>query len=191
MQGSLIPVRPGTIYILRNAAYRETVVKIGHTARTAEMRAAELSSPTGVATPFEVLYEESVADCERAEKIIHTKLANSRVSKSREFFNIPLKQAVRAVFETCLRVNAEYLRERSRLAIWIKSDASYGTKLGDLLMSAKPGTTAVRLILQRPGSHAEMQLSNTLLVACTPEFLTDLQRQDWVKDVQVYVPTEG
>lgn len=183
-------VNPGIVYILRNSSYQETIVKIGRTSRSSELRASELSRPTGIATPFEVLYEEAVADCERAEQIVHGRLSKWRVNESREFFNVPLKDAVRAVFEACLEVNEPFLRERSRLAIWIESGTSPGTELAEILNLATPGTTAVRLVLNGPNAVAEVHLSNTLLITCTPEFLASLQRQKWVKDVQVYVPTK-
>jgi len=185
-----VAVNPGIVYILRNSSYQETIVKVGRTSRSSELRASELSRPTGIATPFEVLYEEAVADCERAEQIVHGRLSEWRVNESREFFNVPLKDAVRAVFEACLEVNEPFLRERSRLAIWIEPGVSLGTELAKILNLATPGTTAVRLVLNGPNAVAEIHLSNKLLVACTPEFLANLQRQKWVKDVQVYVPTE-
>lgn len=186
-----VAVNPGVVYILRNSAYRETIVKVGRTSRSSELRALELSRPTGIATPFEVLYEEAVADCERAERIVHGRLSKWRVNESREFFNVPLKDAVRAVFEACLEVNESFLHERSRLAIWIEPEVPLGNELAEILNSAKPGTTAVRLVLNSSKAVAELHLSNTLLVACTPEFLANLQRQKWVKDVQVYVvPTQ-
>jgi hypothetical protein len=183
-----VAVNPGVVYILRNNSYRETIVKVGRTTRAAELRASELSRPTGIATPFEVLYEEAVADCERAEQIVHGRLSKWRVNESREFFDVPLKDAVRAVFEACLEVNEQFLRERSRLAIWTEPGVPLGNGLAEILNSATPGTTAVRLVLNSPNAVAELHLCNTLLVACTPEFLANLQRQKWVKYVQVYVP---
>lgn len=186
-----VAVNPGVVYILRNSSYRETIVKVGRTSRSSELRASELSRPTGIATPFEVLYEEAVADSERAEQLVHSRLSKWRVNESREFFNVPLKEAVRAVFEVCLEVNEPFLRERSRLAIWIEPGASLGNGLAELLNSATPGTTAVRLVIKGPNVAAELHLSNSLLIACTPEFLANLQRQKWIKDVQIYVPTKN
>ncbi|MBK6648524.1 MAG: restriction endonuclease [Betaproteobacteria bacterium] len=95
-----------------------------------------------------------------------------------------------AVFEACLEVNEPFLRERSRLAIWTEPGVPLGNGLAEILNSATPGTTAVRLVLNSPNAVAELHLSHRLLVACTPEFLANLQRQKWVKDVQVYVPTQ-
>ena len=48
------------IYVLRNGALKETVVKIGRTSRSSEERSSELSKPTRVAEPFEVLYKGTI-----------------------------------------------------------------------------------------------------------------------------------
>lgn len=176
-------VNPGIVYILRNSALRETVVKIGRTNRSAEIRASELSRPTGIPKPFEVLYEEAVGDCEKAEKLIHQRLSNHRINQSREFFDLPLKEAVRAVFETCLIVNSEFLKERSRLAIWIKPGSVYIEELQEWLHRAPQGSTSIRLIMHSGNAHSEMLLSNTLLISCTPEMLIEIRRKSWVNDI--------
>lgn len=83
----------GFIYILINPALKE-LIKIGMTTRTPEERAKELSSQTGIPTPFYVAYETEVSDCKRLEKIIHQRLENFRYSRNREFFSIKLKDAI-------------------------------------------------------------------------------------------------
>lgn len=87
----------GYIYVLLNASYAKNILKIGKTERLPEIRAQELSSATGVPTKFVVAYEASVADCDLAERLIHEQLESYRISASREFFEIPLKEAISVV----------------------------------------------------------------------------------------------
>jgi hypothetical protein len=65
------------------------LVKVGKTTRSPEERAKELSSATGLPTPFIVVYEQYFQDCDLAEAFVHTYLAESghRVADNREFFN--------------------------------------------------------------------------------------------------------
>ena len=88
----------GSIYILINPSM-PSLVKIGKTTRVPEERAVELSGTSGVPTKFFVAYEISVSDCDAAERDIHDRLSNFRVNDSREFFNIPLKNAIKLVDE--------------------------------------------------------------------------------------------
>jgi hypothetical protein len=188
----LVPVsiNPGVVYILRNASFRGTVVKIGRTRREPEERATELSSFTGVPEPFEVLYEEHVADCELAERLIHRELSAHRVHPKREFFDVPLKLAVGAVFRSCLRVNQHLLRENSRIAIVLKYGMGPPGNFIDLVRSATRGTTAIRLILRSPTAHGELDLDPEGMVACTPEFLALLRKQSEFEEVALYAPAE-
>lgn len=84
----------GYIYVLLNTSYGKNILKIGKTKRLPEIRAQELSGVTGVPTKFVVAYESSVADCDLAERLIHQELESYRISASREFFEVPLKEAI-------------------------------------------------------------------------------------------------
>ena len=161
------------------------------TTRTPEQRARELSGPTGVPTRFEVLYEEHVVDCALAEKLIHKQLADFRLRQEREFFEVPLKLAVRAVFEACLRVNEHLLQEDSRLALYIDGGLPKEAMLTELVPSDSAGKTRLRLILSRRDSHAELDLGDGYLVQCTPELVAKLQRQPWIKEVVFYARAEA
>ena len=88
----------GYVYVLMNPSM-ENLVKIGKSTRTPQERAKELSATTGVPTPFVVVYEEYFESCTIAEQHIHTYLESKgfRVSKNREFFEIPIKEAIDAV----------------------------------------------------------------------------------------------
>jgi predicted transport protein len=87
----------GYIYILLNRAFQNDQYKIGMTTKTPEERAREISNATGVPRAFEVLYEQQVADCQRAERLLHQRLHQYRSASNREFFQIPLKAAIKAL----------------------------------------------------------------------------------------------
>jgi predicted transport protein len=87
----------GYIYILFNRAFQNDHYKIGMTTKTPEERARELSAATGIPRDFEVLYEQRVIDCKQAERLLHNKLRRYRSAGNREFFQIPLKEAIKAL----------------------------------------------------------------------------------------------
>jgi len=70
------------------------LVKIGKTTKSTVERAKELSSATGVATPFHVAFELPVSDCDMAERLLHERLASHRISSDREFFAIDVREAI-------------------------------------------------------------------------------------------------
>jgi len=90
----------GYVYVLMNPSM-EGMVKVGKTQREPKDRAKELSSTTGVPTPFVVVYESYFESCSDAEDFVHTYLGEKgyRVSKNREFFEISAKVAIDALIE--------------------------------------------------------------------------------------------
>jgi len=76
-----------TIYVLTNESLPD-LVKIGRTERSVEERIVELSSASGVPTPFRVFRTFAVPDSADAEARIHERLRESRVADNREFFRI-------------------------------------------------------------------------------------------------------
>jgi hypothetical protein len=80
------------IYVLENTSM-PGVVKIGRTERSVSERVNELSSSTGVPTGFAVVKEYAVENSVEAEKIIHERLSDYRVSENREFFKIEAEDA--------------------------------------------------------------------------------------------------
>lgn len=85
--------RVGFLYVMINSSM-PGIVKIGKTTRAAEDRAKELGSATGVPTPFVLVYDVKVDDCHEAEKKVHALLSHCRVADNREFFRIPVKDAI-------------------------------------------------------------------------------------------------
>jgi len=88
---------PGTVYIMRSASLGNDIYKVGLTRRSTEERANQLSSPTAVPLPFEVLASWEVADCGAVEREVHTQLKPYRLNKRREFFCAALSNIIAAV----------------------------------------------------------------------------------------------
>lgn len=85
----------GYVYVLINYSM-PGVVKIGRTERPTAARLMELSSATGVPTPFELVYDVFVEDCAAAEATLHRALTlrGYRVSDNREFFQAPIREVI-------------------------------------------------------------------------------------------------
>src|SRR5262249_46664518 len=83
----------GYVYIIMMSS-AHPYLKIGKTAGPTEKRAAELSSDTGVPLRYAVAYEVELLYYEEAEWEIHARLKHCRVNPRREFFEIPLKDAI-------------------------------------------------------------------------------------------------
>ena len=91
----------GYIYALSNDSMPK-MLKIGFTHRNPEKRVSELSSHTGVPTPFKLLYYKYVLNCQFIEEMVHKKLKNYRVSNNREFFKITIEK-VKKIIDDCIR----------------------------------------------------------------------------------------
>jgi hypothetical protein len=100
MNGGVRMCEPGFIYVLVNSSL-QNMVKIGKTMKDCESRAKELSSATGVPTPFIVAFEVYVNDCSSAEKHLHSLLEEKgyRVADNREFFIAPLKEVIACMIQ--------------------------------------------------------------------------------------------
>jgi len=81
----------GDIYIFSNPAYGS--LKIGSTSKSPEKRSESLYT-TGVPARFEIEYERFTFDIDGAEKYIKKKLDKVRANKGREFFDLPLAEAI-------------------------------------------------------------------------------------------------
>ena len=164
-------MEPGLIYILVNPCMKG-IVKIGMTTRTAEDRASEISIGTGVPTPYEVAYEERFADCYTAETVIHQRLKDYRVNQDREFFCLPLKEAIRSVSALAEELNAkekikaEMAAAEQSAAIKIEEEAQRREK-----------TRADQFRARRfPPRVQSVQLSKILCSYCSTAFKVTLRR---------------
>lgn len=78
----------GVLYVMRCIAMKDDVFKVGWTSGTAEQRAKELSSSTGVPESFVVVDIWRHPDPEALEKGVHALLAPYRLTEGREFFRL-------------------------------------------------------------------------------------------------------
>jgi len=90
--------RLGWIYIAANISM-PGLLNIGFTRDNPEIRVAALSGDTAVPTPFYLCGVVQTANPSDAEKRIHLRLADHRVSASREFFKIPRELALQIAQE--------------------------------------------------------------------------------------------
>lgn len=67
---------------------KDEIYKVGWTSGTAEQRAKELSSATGVPSSFVVVASWKHPDAEALEKGVHAMLTPYRINEGREFFQV-------------------------------------------------------------------------------------------------------
>jgi TPR repeat protein len=97
----------GFVYVMTNPSLKG-LVKVGRTTRPPSERVYELSSATGVPTPFQLVYFAEFADCSHAERALHALFTEMgvRINGAREFFRLPVHEAVAAVVSLSARENA-------------------------------------------------------------------------------------
>lgn len=100
----------GKVYIMRNPAFKDNILKVGKTTRTSEERAKELGKPTGVPDNFIVLHEQTFEDCDKAENDIHELLKPYRYRLNKEFFEVDLAIAVRFLDDLKIKELEEKIR---------------------------------------------------------------------------------
>jgi len=90
----------GFLYVLINQSM-PGLAKVGKTTRDPSNRVAELSSATGVPSPFMLAFQQPVAECDSAEIWVHRELERRgyRHADNREFFNAPLHEIVQIVVQ--------------------------------------------------------------------------------------------
>ena len=91
-------MKAGIVYVLSNPS-QPGLFKIGETGDI-EARVKELSSGTSVAAPFKVEFTQLSYDCAGDEQKVHYLLKEYRYNTSREFFRLPLEQAITTVRQT-------------------------------------------------------------------------------------------
>ena len=81
------------VYILSNPAYSPSIVKIGYTSSTPELRKESIDRSTGVPIPFKVEYAKQCRNGRELEQAVHAYLAKERINPNKEFFQISLEEA--------------------------------------------------------------------------------------------------
>jgi hypothetical protein len=89
-------MRAGFVYVMINPAMRG-LVKIGHSG--ASQLRAKAGRGTWVPDDFIVVYDELVTDCKGVETRVHQRFAQYRHQPNREFFQIPIREAIRGLIE--------------------------------------------------------------------------------------------
>lgn len=90
----------GWVYVLSNPSM-PNMFKIGMTTNNPKARAKEISSATGVPTPFQIEASFHCDNPAKSEAAIHKALSGWRVSESREFFNLDLEEILYCCEEHC------------------------------------------------------------------------------------------
>jgi Fe2+ transport system protein B len=88
--------KEGWVYVLTNEAM-PGLVKVGQTYKTPEIRAQELSSETGVAAQYVVVYKAFVSNYDQVEKVVHDKLKSAGKHYNKEFFKCEAFEAIRHI----------------------------------------------------------------------------------------------
>ena len=81
------------VYVLSNPSLPKEYLKIGYTKLKPEERAIQISSATGVPTPYKVEWAYKCFNGEIVERMTHDKLKAFRVNNRKEFFHISLEEA--------------------------------------------------------------------------------------------------
>ena len=143
----------GFLYVLINPSM-PGLAKVGKTTRNPTDRMAELSSATGVPSPFMLAFQQPVAECDSAELWVHRELerVGFRHADNREFFNGPLHEIIQVVAQAAnLVVDEANLNRDSndgspiykgRLDATIEA-AALATELFNLALAHRDGTDVV------------------------------------------------
>lgn len=89
---------PEYVYVLVNKSV-PNMVKIGMTTNTPDKRAREISSATGVATPWIPVYSYKCYRSDLLEAEVHHHLREHRVNKNREMFEVDSRTAQQVIEE--------------------------------------------------------------------------------------------
>lgn len=104
----------GWVYIL-STREQPDLLKIGMTTRTVEQRVNEINGATGVAIPYGVRRCWRVTDPKKAERLIHTTLAEYRLRNDREFFRVRYPDAAK-ILDNEIRLSGLEIRTLNALA---------------------------------------------------------------------------
>ena len=79
------------VYVLSNPSLPKEYLKIGYTKLKPEERAIQISSATGVPTPYKVEWAYKCFNGEMEERLTHEKLKSFRVNNRKKIFHISLE----------------------------------------------------------------------------------------------------
>ena len=90
----------GFVYVLTNPCFQDRV-KIGKSDRDPRTRVLELNT-TGVPEPFALEYFAAVENHHEAERMLHRVLGDRRPNRQREFFTVPVHEAIATIRHHCI-----------------------------------------------------------------------------------------
>ncbi|MBK1665728.1 hypothetical protein CKO38_13125 [Rhodospirillum rubrum] len=94
-----------SLYVMRCVAMDEEIYKVGWTSKNPIKRAKDLSSATGVATPFSVVKYWKYNNAQELEVSVHARLDQFRVNNYREFFRADLSYICNVVENEIKRID--------------------------------------------------------------------------------------
>lgn len=97
----------GVLYVLRCISMKDGVYKIGWTSGSAQERAKELSTATGVPSSFVVVDSWKHKDPEALESNVHAMLDPYRINQGREFFQVEFDVIKRLIEEEISRTDRD------------------------------------------------------------------------------------
>lgn len=101
--------KPGVVYILRNAAFKQGLFKIGQSTKTGSVRAKQLNDDATTGTPamYQCVFEHRTKDCGLAEELVHRELDAYRTGKwGQEFFEISIDEAKATIIRIVEKVDS-------------------------------------------------------------------------------------
>lgn len=98
--------RTGEIYVVRSAAHPKHVYKVGFTTKTADERADQLGATTGQPDRFNVVQSWRVRNPREIEHLVHNLLAEFRLNRSREFFQVEYAKIRESIEKVIAQNNA-------------------------------------------------------------------------------------
>ena len=99
----------GWVYVLDNPSMPGKV-KIGFTERIPDIRASELDA-TGVPTPFDLQFTALVDRAFELEQAVHASMDVNRVRQNREWFDLTVHEAIKAIKSSASAMDLELLFE--------------------------------------------------------------------------------
>jgi hypothetical protein len=121
-----------------------------------------------------------------AEKKIHQRLEKYRVNPKREFFKLPLKLAVKTVFDVCFEVNNEIANGvAEKIGIIINSPVTEEQlkNLKSILEANQGPKIKVYLLLQNTRSTTVISLPDTSNISISAGMISKIKEIPFVKEV--------
>jgi hypothetical protein len=139
----------GYIYCLSNESYKDTY-KIGFTKNDPQTRMSKLNT-TGLLYPFKLEFAKQVKNYQDKEKKLHLIFDKYRVTKSREFFKMELKE-IKQLFDL---IDGEWYKSKEPIKL-LKTDPTvvsektslFGSNFKQPTYSSTDGLTTVKTLVK-------------------------------------------